>query len=113
MTVVDPTHQPTPPSEPEASATQPRRLQLPQKRGEVDLLFRRQLQFEDEVKELDGVFDRQTSAVVQVGRAILQPAQSEGLDRSVARLSREPFHLQIMHQVVKIERRRMTQRALC
>src|SRR3982075_1732467 len=51
---------------------------------QILLLLRRQLCAEDQVEELDGVFQRQKTLIVQVGRVVLGAAQRKGFDRPVA-----------------------------
>src|SRR6266404_2900066 len=55
-----------------------------QKRHQILLLLRRQLRAEDQVEELDGVFQRQKTLIVQVGRVVLGAAQRKGFDLPVA-----------------------------
>src|SRR5262249_23611397 len=89
------------------------RLQLSQERYQVLLLLRRELQSLDEVEELDGVLQRQTAAVVQVGRAILDAPQGEGLDRPVpCFMLEEALDVEVMHLVIEVEGRRMAGGAL-
>src|SRR5260221_8735993 len=78
---------------------------------QILLLLRRQLCAEDQVEELDGVFQRQKTLIVQVGRVVLGAAQRKGFDRAVAdrhhvvdhhRLEK-PFGLQVVHLFVGSE----------
>src|SRR5216683_1892281 len=95
-------------------------LKGPQERHQILLLLRRQLCAEDQVEELDGVFQRQKTLVMQVGRVVLGAAQRKGFDRPVAdghhvvdhhRLE-EALGLEVVHQVVGVERRLVADRAL-
>src|SRR5215472_8544907 len=58
-------------------------LEGTQKGHQILLLLRRQLGAEDQVEELDRVFQCQKTLVVHVGRVVLGAAQSEGFDRPV------------------------------
>src|SRR5262245_39970728 len=86
-----------------------------QERYEVFLLRSRQPGAEDEVEELDGVFQSQQPAVVEIGRRILHAAEGERLDWAVAdggeahvRLRRvETLGPQVVHRVVSVVRGRM------
>src|SRR5690606_34930455 len=87
---------------------------------QVALLLLRQLQSENEVEELDGIVEGQQPAVVQIRRAVLDAAQREGLRRSaVGHLTAvddlvlvvKALHLQVVHEVVAEDRRRVTLRA--
>ena len=82
-------------------------------RDQIALLLAGQFRAEHQIKELDRIIERQQAPVVQVGRLILDAAQREGLDGSVAggihvvdrhRLE-EALGLEIVHQVVGIVRR--------
>ena len=83
-----------------------------EERQQILLLFFGQFCAEDEVEELDGVVEREKATVVHVRRRVLDPAQREGLDRSVAdhgvianRARRvEAFRLQVVHEVVAVDR---------
>src|SRR5579872_945205 len=87
--------------------------QAAQERHQVGLLYLRQLQLQDEVEELDGVLQRQAAAVVQVGRAVLDPTEREALDGAVARLAlEEALQAQVVHLVVEVERGRVADGAL-
>src|SRR5262245_7503253 len=77
---------------------------------QIGLLLRGQAQAEDEVEELNGVLQGQRAAVVQIRRALLDPAEREGLDGPVWWLAVEALHLQVVHPVVEEERGRMTGR---
>src|SRR5688572_10678682 len=88
-----------------------RRLDLAHE-GDQRLLLRLiQLQTEDEVEKVHGIFKRQESAIMQVRRGILDAAQGEGLDRpfGVNPLAIdhawliEALDLQVVHLIVKIE----------
>src|ERR1019366_6714234 len=75
----------------------------------------------DQIKELHRVFERQQPPVVHVGRRLLDPPQRERLDRAVGGGHHaidyswliKTLRLQIVHGVVGIVRRWMTQPALC
>src|SRR6266446_9395808 len=80
---------------------------------EIVLFLLVQLQAEDQVEELNGVGERQQTSVVQVGRRVLDAAQSERLDRPIGQHDLpiyslpdlvEALELQVMHHVVQ-ERR--------
>src|ERR1700685_857577 len=87
--------------------------QLPQKSHQVRLLLFGEFQFLDEVEELDSVLQGQAAAVMEIGRAILDPPERESLDRTVpCFVLEEPLHMQVVHVVIKIERRRVAGRAL-
>src|SRR6266850_6613368 len=87
--------------------------ELAEERHQIRFLLLGQLQPQDQVEELDGVLQRQAAAVVHVRRAVLDPAQREALDRAVARLVlQEALHVQVVHLVVEVGRRRMAGRAL-
>ena len=54
-----------------------------------------------------------SAAVVEVGRAVLDAPQREGLHRSVPRfVLEEPLHAEFMHLVIEVEGRRMAGGAL-
>src|SRR5258708_5898526 len=82
-------------------------------RDQIALLLTGQFRAEHQIEELNRIIERQQTPVVQVGRLILDAAQREGLDGSVAggihvvdrhRLE-EALGLEIVHQVVGIVRR--------
>lgn len=52
-----------------------------------------ELQFENNVEELDGVVKGRTTTVVQVRRRILDASQRKRLDRPLRTASVEAFHL--------------------
>src|SRR5207244_3661688 len=89
-----------------------RGLQLPQEGDEVRLLGPGEFRPEHQVEELDGVFQGQAAAVVEVGGAVLDPPQGEGLDRAVAGLLEEPLEVQVVHLMVEVEGRGVAGRAL-
>src|SRR5258708_9238580 len=79
-------------------------------RGQIARLLPGQFRAEHQIEELNRIIERQQTPVVQVGRLILDAAQREGLDGSVAggihvvdrhRLE-EALGLEIVHQVVGI-----------
>src|ERR1700722_10929536 len=87
--------------------------QLPQERYQVCLLLLAELQFLDEIEELDGVLQCQTAAVVEVRRAVLDAPQREGLDGPVSCfVLEEPLQMEVMHLVIEVKRRRMADGAL-
>src|ERR1700730_2635221 len=101
-------------------STQVFTLKHPQKRDQLLFLLRRQLGAEDQVEELDRVLQSQKRLVVQIGRVVLAAAQRKGFDRPVAdrhhvvdhhRLE-EALGLEVVHQIVGVERRLMASRAL-
>src|SRR2546430_17527064 len=89
-------------------------------RDQIALLLTGQFRAEHQIEELNRIIERQQTPVVQVGRLILDAAQREGLDGSVAggihvvdrhRLE-EALGLEIVHQVVGIVRRGVAGAAL-
>ena len=96
-------------------------LQGSEKCDDVRFLGRRELRFEHEIEELDGVFECQQPAVVEIRRRIFDAPQREGLDRSVGAGSaavdhafgEEALSAQIVHREIGVIRRRVTGRALC
>jgi hypothetical protein len=64
-----------------------RTLERSQKRHQILLFLRRQFGPEHEIEELDRIVERQQAPVMQIRRRVLDTAQRERLDRSVATLS--------------------------
>src|SRR5258706_15910438 len=88
----------------------PRRSEGAKERDQIALLLAGQFRAEHQIEELNRIIERQQAPVVQVGRLILDAAQREGLDGSVAggihvvdrhRLE-EALGLEIVHQVVGV-----------
>src|SRR5882672_2415829 len=88
----------------------PRRSKGAKERDQIALLLAGQFRAEHQIEELNRVIKRQQAPVVQVGRRILDAAQREGLDGSVAdfiqavdhhRLE-EALSLEIVHQVIGV-----------
>src|SRR5262249_30508325 len=82
--------------------------QRSQERSQILLLFLGQLQLEEQVEELHGIFERGQPAVMEVRRRILDPAQGEGLDPALSTAVTAVFDAQVVHEVVRVEWRRMT-----
>src|SRR5258707_3190347 len=89
-------------------------------RDQIALLLTGQFRAEHQIEELNRIIERQQAPVVQVGRLILDAAQREGLDGSVAggihvvdrhRLE-EALGLEIVHQVVGVVGRGVARAAL-
>src|SRR5437773_349076 len=88
-------------------------LQGFQERHQILLLLCRQVRLQDQVEELHGVVEREEPAVVEIGRRLLDPAQREGLDGTVARSHssvdvlrlEEALQLEVVHRVVGVVRR--------
>src|SRR6267142_1166100 len=88
-------------------------LQRSQKRHQIAFLLRRQAQLQHKIKKLDCVFERKQTSIVQIRRRLLDPTQGEGLNRTLLSNHHstfhtrhvEPFHHQVVHQVVCVERR--------
>ena len=59
------------------------RSQRAQKCDQILFFLRRQLGADDQVEELDGVFQCQETLVVHVGRVILHAAQCKSFDRPI------------------------------
>src|SRR6266404_4586238 len=78
----------------------PSRLETEQIGDEVVFLRGGELEFEDEVEELDGVVQRGEAAIVEVGRGVLDAAQGEGLDRAFGPANVEPFNAKVVHVFV-------------
>src|SRR5260370_1938229 len=86
----------------------PRRSERAKELNQIALLLAGQLGAEHQIEELDRIIERQQAPVVQVGRCILDAAQREGLDGSVAAFTHAVDHLpleealglEILHQVV-------------
>src|ERR1700674_7437 len=98
----------------------PRRSEGAKERDQVALLLAGQFGAEHQIEELNRIIERQQASVVQVGRRILDTAQREGLDGSIPdfiqaidhlRLE-ESLGLEIVHQVVRVVRRRVAAAAL-
>src|SRR5437588_2481295 len=95
-------------------------LELSHERDQRGLLRRVELELEHQVEELDRVFQGQQAAVMEIRRRFLYAAQGERLDRAlcgrhqaVDRLRLvEAIDLQVVHQVVGVERRRVAGGAL-
>src|SRR5690606_5155452 len=96
------------------------RLQRVEIAHEVLFLLCRQLQPQDEVEVLDGIIEREQAAVVQIRGAVFDAAEREDLRRSAVRhlasvddlvLVVELLGLQVVHEVVAEDRRRMAFRA--
>src|ERR1700676_3378439 len=88
----------------------PRRSEGAKERDQVALLLAGQFGAEHQIEELNRIIERQQAPVVQVGRRILDAAQREGLDGSVADFIQavdnlwleEALGLEIVHQVVGV-----------
>src|SRR5215469_4572827 len=91
-----------------------------QKRDQVLFFLRSELGAKDQIEELDGVFQRQKTRVMQVGRVVLGAAQREGFDRTVAdchhvvdhRRLEETLGVEVVHQIVGVEGRLVAAGAL-
>src|SRR5688572_13442262 len=94
----------------------PRRSQRAQEHHDVRFFSGGEFGLEDEVEELDRVFQREQTSVVQVGWRLFDSAQGKRLDGSICTsfatvdgaLGEEPFDLQIVHGQVGIIWRHMT-----
>src|SRR3984893_82248 len=95
-------------------------LEGTQERHQILFLRGRQLGAEDQVEELNRVLQGQQTLGVQVGRIVLGAAQRKGFDRPVPdghhivdhhRLE-EALGLEVVHQIVGVERRLVASRAL-
>src|SRR6202171_2807250 len=88
----------------------PRRSEGAKERDQIALLLGGQFGAEHQIEELNRIIERQQAPVVQVGRRILDAAQWEGLDGSVADFTHavdylwleETLGLEIVHQVVGV-----------
>src|SRR6202040_368922 len=88
----------------------PRRSERAKELNQIPLLLAGQLGAEHQIEELDRIIERQQAPVVEIGRRILDAAQREGLDGSVADLIQAVDHLrleealglEIVHQVVGV-----------
>src|ERR1700692_1797705 len=89
----------------------PRRSEGAKERDQIALLLGGQFGAEHQIEELDRIIERQQAPVVHVGRRILDAAQREGLDGSVADLIQAVDHLRleealgfeiVVHQVVGV-----------
>src|ERR1700720_429173 len=88
----------------------PRRSERAKELNQIPLLLAGQLGAEHQIEELDRIIERQQAPVMQIGRRILDAAQREGLDGSVAALTHAVDHLrleealglEIVHQVVGV-----------
>src|SRR6266403_3211833 len=98
----------------------PRRSEGAKERDQIALLLAGQFRAEHQIEELDRIIESQQAPIVQVGRLILDAAQREGLDGSVAggihvvdrhRLE-EALGLEIVHQVVGVVGRGVARAAL-
>src|SRR5262249_27992753 len=76
------------------------RLQAQQVSDHVLLLWFGQLELQHDVEEFDRVVERRASAIVEVGRGILDPAEAEGLDRPLGTPLVEPLDLEVVHVVI-------------
>ena len=64
----------------------------------------------DEIEELDGIFEREASPIVQIGRRVLDAPQREGFDRTVVGhhhaidhfLFIKSLRLQVVHAIVGV-----------
>src|SRR5258706_3923324 len=87
-----------------------RRSEGAKERDQIALLLGGQFRAEHQIEELNRIIERQQAPVVHVGRRILDAAQREGLDGSVADLIQAVDHLrleealgfEIVHQVVGV-----------
>src|SRR6202045_2277116 len=88
----------------------PRRSEGAKERNQIALLLTGQFRAEHQIEELNRIIERQQAPVVQVGRRILDTAQREGLDGSVADFIQAVDHLrleealglEIVHQVIGV-----------
>src|SRR6202790_1269912 len=88
----------------------PRRSEGAKERDQIALLVLGQFSAEHQIEELDRIIERQQAPVVHVRRRILDSAQREGLDGSVADFTHAVDHLgleealglEIVHQVVGV-----------
>src|SRR6188474_760393 len=78
--------------------------QDPHEGHQIALLLRSKLECQDQIEELDRIFEGQTPAVMQVRRALLDAAERKGLDGSQRRFVDKPLDSEIVHLVIKIER---------
>src|SRR5712692_6926109 len=91
-------------------------LQDAQERDQICLLLLRQVKLLDQIEKLDSIFERQQSTVVEVGGRLLNASQGKGLDRTLRGhhhaafhpWRKKPFDFQVVHLIVRVERRRMT-----
>src|SRR5882762_9519024 len=87
-----------------------RRSEGAKERDQIALLLAGQFRAEHQIEELNRIIERQQAPVVHVGRRILDAAQREGLDGSVADFIQAVDHLrleealglEIVHQVVGV-----------
>src|SRR2546421_12573172 len=80
-------------------------LQSLHKRDQVAFLLRGQLEPQDQIKELDRVFQRQAPAGMEIRRTVFNPPQGKGFHRPQRGFVDKALHAQVMHQVVKVKGR--------
>ena len=83
-------------------------LKLPHKSDKVLLLRLGQFHSQDQIEKLDGIFKREASAVVQVGRTLLDAPQGERLDGAIAGFVKEALEMEVVHLMIEVERRLVT-----
>src|SRR5205814_656553 len=71
-----------------------------------------ELEAEDEIEELDAIFQGEAAAIVEVRRAVLNAAQGESLDGTVGRLMGEALDVKVVVLVIEIGGRDMARGAL-
>src|SRR5450759_226370 len=88
----------------------PRRSEGTKERDQIALLLAGQFRSEHQIEELNRIIERQQAPIVHVGWRILDAAQREGLDGSVADFIQAVDHLrleealglEVVHQVVGV-----------
>ena len=86
--------------------------QDPHEGHQIALFLGGQVECQDQIEELDRIFEGQAPAVMQVRRALLDAAQRKGLDRPQRGFVDKPLDSEIVHLVIEVERWGMTGGAL-
>ena len=71
-----------------------------------------EFEFQDQIEELDRIFEGQTPAVMEIRRTLLDAAQRKCLDRPQRGFVHKTLDSEIVHLVIEVERRGMTGGAL-
>src|SRR4029453_2647310 len=86
--------------------------QDPHEGDQITLLLGGEVECQDQIEELDRIFEGQAPAVMQVRWTLLDTAQRKGLDRPQRGFVHKPLDFEIVHLVIEVERGRMTGGAL-